>query len=65
MEATSDVMGSIAEDYFDNGLLDGSGDWEIAQFRNVADPSDSWGQVYPERVGDEAWGDPTDRGEKR
>ncbi len=63
MEATSDVMGSIAEDYFDNGLLDGSGDWEIAQFRNVADPSDSWGQVYPERVGDEAWGDPTDRGE--
>lgn len=65
-EATSDIMGEISQDYFDDGQLDGDADW-IHGIRNLVDPSRSTQSergddkdAHPTRYQDDRWGNPSD-----
>lgn len=69
-EATSDIMGEISQDYFDDEWLDGDADW-VHGIRNLADPSRSTQSergdnkgAHPTRYQDDRWGDPSDEYDK-
>ena len=66
-EATSDIMGEVAQDYRDNGLLDGSMDW-VHNGRNLGTPAlstafergDNEPSAHPSAYHDANWGDVND-----
>ena len=66
-EATSDIMGEVAQDYRDNGILDGSMDW-VHGGRNLETPAlstafergNSEPSAHPSAYHDANWGDVSD-----